>query len=89
MKKSTYVFAVIGTVFLAFLVIGSLAFTASLNEQKKALSKATEPLDEVELEMVNGILTTEADYWREEDARIAQEVLYQRMLSKKASKKEK
>lgn len=82
MIKSSYVFAVTGVVFLAFLMIGTQVFTVSMNEQKKALGKTTEPLDEVE--MVNGILTTEPDYWREEDARIAQEALYQRRLSKGA-----
>ena len=89
MKKSSYVFAVIGVVFLACLVIGSMAFTVSMNQQKKALGKATQPLDEIEQERAGGALTTEDEYWRKEDARMAQEVLYQRMLSKREKENKK
>jgi len=85
-KKSSYVIAAITLVFLVFLAIGSQIFTSSLSAQKQALGKATEPLDRIDQEREDQSLTSEAEYWRKEDVRMAQEVFYQRTLSKQVSK---
>ncbi len=82
-------FVVVATVFLALLAFGSRIITEAGNEQKHALGKTTEALDEIDQARDSDVLTADEDYWRKEDERVAQEFLYQRMLNKRARKKDK
>ncbi|NOX98171.1 MAG: hypothetical protein GXP30_00260 [Verrucomicrobia bacterium] len=82
MKTSSRAVVVVAVVFLALLVLGTLIITEADNEQKHALGKATESLDEIDQARESGALTADEDYWRQEDERIAQEALYQRARNK-------